>query len=182
MQNPFLIGSTTYLRPLEKTDAPTLVSWFNDSDVTRFLRWYRPMSLEQEEKFLDKLQASEMDVILGIVTGPDDRLIGTCGLHHVDTRSRNAEFGISIGDKGYWGKGHGSEATRLMVDHAFATLNLNRVWLQVFEYNERGIKTYEKAGFRLEGRCRQHTYREGRYWDELMMGILRAEWDERRRA
>jgi RimJ/RimL family protein N-acetyltransferase len=182
MQNPYLIGSTTYLRPFHKEDAISLVGWFNDAEVTRFLTWYRPMSLEQEEKFLEKLQANEMDFALGIVTRDGDRLIGTCGLRNVDTRSRHAEFGISIGEKDYWGKGHGGEATRLIVDHAFATLNLNRVWLGVVEFNERGIKAYEKAGFRVEGRLRQHTYRDGRYWDELLMGVVRADWEERRRG
>src|SRR5262249_14381254 len=150
MQTAYLIGTTTYLRPIDKSDAPALVSWFNDAEVTRFLRWYRPMSLEQEEAFLDKLQTNEMDRGLGIANSSDDRLIGTCGLHHVDARNRHAEFGISIGDKSQWGKGHGGEATRLIVDHAFATLNLNRVWLYVVDFNERAIKAYEKAGFRVE--------------------------------
>jgi RimJ/RimL family protein N-acetyltransferase len=114
------------------------------------------------------------------VTREADRLIGCLGLHEMDLRNRHAVFGISVGDKSYWGKGHGSEATRLILDHAFLTLNLNRVWLQVFEYNPRGIRCYEKIGFRHEGRLRQHVYRDGRYWDTLVMGILCSDWDAAR--
>jgi len=180
VNTPFLSGPTTYLRPLDKTDAPTLVSWFNDQEMTRFLLWYRPMNVAQEEAFLEKIQASETDLLLGIVTREADRFIGCLGLHEMDLRNRHAVFGICVGDKSYWGKGHGSEATRLILDHAFLTLNLNRVWLQVFEYNPRGIRCYEKIGFRHEGRLRQHVYREGRYWDSLVMGVVRSDWDAAR--
>ncbi len=58
-----------------------------------------------------------------------------------------------------------------MVDHAFEGLNLNRVWLTVFENNPRGVRAYEKAGFRVEGRLRQECFREGRYWDAIFMAI-----------
>ena len=80
-------------------------------------------------------------------------------------------------DKGSWGQGYGTEATRLVVQHAFATLNLNRVWLEVYEYNPRGLRAYEKVGFRKEGVKRQDNYRAGRYWDTIVMAILREEWD-----
>ncbi len=180
MKNAFLIGDKTYLRPIDKDDAPALAAWYNDQELTRFLTWYRPMNLAQEEDFIKKLQANETDVILGIATREEDRLIGCLGLHQTDLRNRHAVFGIAVGDKTYWGKGHGTEATRLLLDHAFATLNLNRVWLQVIDFNQRAIRSYEKLGFRHEGRLRQHAFREGKYWDSLVMGILRAEWEERR--
>jgi RimJ/RimL family protein N-acetyltransferase len=176
MQNPFLLGPTTYLRPVEPGDAPTLVPWLNDPEVTRYLLIYRPMSVAQEEDYLRKAQQSDTDLLLGIVAREGDRLIGMCGLHQMDLRNRHTSFGICVGDRAYWGKGHGTEATRLIVGFAFETLNLNRVWLHVFEYNERAVRTYEKVGFRHEGRFRQHHYREGRYWDCLIMSVLRDEW------
>jgi RimJ/RimL family protein N-acetyltransferase len=104
-----------------------------------------------------------------------DALIGTVGLHP-EYRCRSTRFGIVLGDKSTWDKGHGTTVTRLMVDYAFATLNMNRVWLHVYEYNPRGVHVYEKVGFRVEGRLRQETYRNGRYWDVIVMGLLREEW------
>ena len=104
-----------------------------------------------------------------------DNLIGMTGLHHIDARNRHASFGITIGDKQLWGKGHGTKATGLMIRHAFRTLNLNRLWLHVYEYNPRAIRVYEKLGFRIEGRLRQDMFRDGRYWDTLVMGVLREE-------
>ena len=177
MQNPFLIGPTVYLRPLEREDAPTLVTWMNDPEVTRFLRRRGPINRIAEEAFLRRLSESTTDVVLGIVVREADRFIGVTGLHQFETRHRHAMFGITLGDKTAWGKGYGTEATRLMVRHAFETLNLNRVWLQVYEYNPRGVHVYEKVGFKHEGRLRQDTFRDGRYWDTVVMGVLREEWE-----
>ena len=176
MQNPYLIGDKIYLRPLERDDAPTLQPWINDSDVTRTLLIYRPVNRVLEEEFVDKALRSDHDVVLGITVRETDRLIGVAGLHLIDFKNRHSGFGITIGEKGEWGKGYGSEATQLMVGYAFNTLNLNRVWLEAYEYNQRGIHIYEKVGFLKEGTLRQDHYLEGRYWNTILMGILREDW------
>jgi RimJ/RimL family protein N-acetyltransferase len=181
MQNPFLIGTKIYLRPLEREDAKQCVSWFNHPEITRTLLTYRPINLRAEEEFLDKALQSEHDLVLGIVVQGTDRLIGGTGLHQMDFKNRQAGFGITIGEKVEWGKGYGTEATDLMVQHAFETLNLNRVWLRVYEYNPRGIRVYEKVGFQKEGVLRQESYREGCYWDTIVMAILRQDWDARKK-
>jgi diamine N-acetyltransferase len=176
VQNPFLIADQVYLRPLEVADAPTIVPWFNDPELTRFMLRHQPISLQAEEEFLRRTSTNETDVVLGIVLKETDRLIGTTGLHP-EYRCRTARFGIVLGDTACHDRGIGTAVTRLMVSHAFETLNLNRVWLHVYEYNPRGIRVYEKVGFRTEGRLRQETYRDGRYWDVIAMGLLRSEWD-----
>jgi RimJ/RimL family protein N-acetyltransferase len=176
--NPFLIGTNLYLRPLERADAPLAVAWLNDPEVSRTLRGRPPLTLRAEEEFIDRVNQSEHDLTLVIVLRDGDRPIGMTGLHAIDYRNRHASFGITIGDKNAWGKGHGTEVTRLMVRHAFWTLNLNRVWLEVFEYNPGGQRVYEKVGFRREGVLRQAVYRDGRYWDTIVMAVLRQEWDD----
>jgi RimJ/RimL family protein N-acetyltransferase len=177
MKNPFLIGTKVYLRPLEREDAPLFVPWVNDTEVTRTLEAiYRPINLQTEVDFIEKIYKSEHDVVLGIAVRATDALIGVVGLHQINFKNRGAVFGIFIGEKDEWGKGYGTEATALTAGYAFATLNLNRVVLRVYEDNERGIRAYEKVGFRREGVLRQDTYREGRYWDTFVMGILREEW------
>jgi RimJ/RimL family protein N-acetyltransferase len=177
MKNPFLVGPKVYLRPLERADAPALVPWFNDPEVVRTLARYRPLNLQEEEAWLERTQGSEHDLGLGIVCRATDELIGGTGLHQMDFKNRHAAFGILIGKKENWGKGYGTEATGLLIQYAFDTLNLNRVWLHVYEFNERGIRAYEKVGFRREGVLRQDCYREGRYWNTIVMGILREEWE-----
>jgi len=178
MKNPFLIGAKSYLRPLEREDAPLFVPWVNDAEVTRTLEaFYRPINLQTEVDFIEKIYKSDHDVVLGIVVKETDALIGITGLHRMDFKNRRVVFGIFIGEKSAWGKGYGTEATALITGYAFETLNMNRVGLEVYEDNERGIKAYERVGFKREGILRQMMYREGRYWNTVIMSILREEWD-----
>jgi RimJ/RimL family protein N-acetyltransferase len=180
VQNPFLIGRSVYLRSLEKEDAPPLVRWLNDPEVNRLLLPRRPLNLAMEQEYLQHVNQSDTDLALGIVVLQTDQLIGATGFHEIDFRCRHASFGIVLGDKSAWGKGYGTEATRLLLGYAFESLNLNRVWLHVYEYNARALRVYDKLGFRREGVLRQHTYRDGRYWDTITMGILRDEWEQTR--
>jgi len=180
MKNPFLIGEKVYLRPLEREDAPLFVIWLNDSDVTRTLLVKGPLNRHMEEAFLDDVYTDEHRLILGIVDKLTNSLVGSTSLEQVDFKHRHAKFGIVIGAKNEWGKGYGTEATRLMTQHAFMTLNLNRVWLHVIADNRRGIRAYERVGFKREGLLRQEHFREGRYYDTVAMAILREEWESKK--
>jgi RimJ/RimL family protein N-acetyltransferase len=176
MKNAYLIGETVYLRPLERADAAMAQGWLLDPEVRRQIRQYNPLTLQSEEEYIAKLGQSPHDVGLVIVLRGDDRPIGLCGLHDLDVKNRSVQLGILLGVKELWGKGHGTEATRLLIRHAFDTLNLNRVWLHVYEDNARGIRAYEKAGFKKEGVLRQDNFRDGKYADTIVMAILREEW------
>lgn len=180
MKHPFLISAQIYLRPLEHEDAPRIVPWLNDPEVTRTLAMRRPVNVETEQAFIAKLYTSDQDLVLGIALTAGDELIGATGLECIDATNRHARFGIFIGKKSAWGAGHGTAATALMLQHAFETLNLHRVWLHVFEHNARAIRIYEKLGFQREGVLRQEVYRDGRYWDVITMAMLRPEWRARR--
>jgi RimJ/RimL family protein N-acetyltransferase len=105
-----------------------------------------------------------------------DRLLGTCAFSQLDGENGSALFHITIGEKDAWGKGFGSEATRLMVEHAFERLRLHRIGLSVFAFNERAIRSYRRAGFVIEGHAREAIRRDGRWWDEVEMSILDSDW------
>ena len=107
----------------------------------------------------------------------DDQMIGMVDFSGVDWTAGSAWVGIGIGDPQYWGKGYGTEAMRLLLNFGFGHLNLRRVTLNVFEYNERAIRSYEKCGFKVEGRLRKWMQRSGERYDLIYMGILRSEWE-----
>jgi ribosomal-protein-alanine N-acetyltransferase len=176
MKTPFLIGPRLYFRPLEREDAPRLAAFANDPAVRQRLLLHRPMSVGQEQAFVEELARDEHKVVLGIARHSSDELMGVTGLHGLDFRSRRAEFGLFIGECSAWGQGFGTEATRMMLDYGFGTLNLHRIWLQVFASHAAGLRVYEKAGFRQEGVQREQHFAEGRYEDGVLMGILRSEW------
>ena len=104
--------------------------------------------------------------------------IGNIGLEDINWKERRATLGIFIGESDLWDQGYGTDAIRTMLGWAFGYLNLNRVALTVYAYNERAIRCYLKSGFQHEGAMRQARYVDGQYYDELMMGILRDEFSE----
>ena len=175
-----MTGSQVSLRSLTGEDAVAFVPWVNDPEVTRTLAvGAAVMDKQAEQAWIERTNASESAVLFGIVVQETDRLIGSVGLSQIDFRHRSASLGMLIGEKSMWGKGYGTEATRLVVRHAFEELRLNRVQLQVYEYNLRGIRVYEKVGFRREGVLRQEHVYDGRFWDTVVMAILREEWEKR---
>ena len=105
----------------------------------------------------------------------DDKLIGFFSLCY-DLILSEVCVGSVIGEREFWGSGFGTEAMKLGVRYAFMELGAQRISLGLHEYNPRALKAYEKAGFRLEGRTRGDTLREGKHTDGLWMGILRDEW------
>ena len=179
MTNPYLVGETVYLRPFEPEDAEIAAAWMNSREVTRTVSRSRPWSIEQEREFL-RNAISERAMTLGIALKETDELIGGSGLMDINHLHRRAEFGTMIGLPEHWGKGIGTEVTRLMCTFGFEDLNLNRIYLRVAAANEGGITAYERAGFRREGVLRQASFRSGEPSDEYLMAILREEWSERR--
>jgi RimJ/RimL family protein N-acetyltransferase len=177
MDRAFLIGKRVYLRPLEPDDAERFARWMNDGRVTRTLMARRPITVAAEREWIERVTRDETAVTCAIVRRSDDRHIGSAGLHAIDWQARSASFGISIGVPEMWGKGYGTETTHLITGHAFRTMNLNRVWLDVHAENAGARRAYEKAGYRLEGVQRQAVFREGHYSDLLLMAILREEWE-----
>jgi len=176
MDFPFLIGERVYLRPVEMEDVDRFVRWFNDPVVRLTLSSATPLNRLREREFVERLYKDSRDVVLAVVAREGDTHIGVAGLHGMGLPNRSATFGIAIGEKAHWDKGYGTEATKLMLNYGFGTLNLHRITLWVYDFNPRGVHVYEKLGFKEEGRKRESVFRGGRYQDEILMGILESEW------
>lgn len=173
-----LYGERVRLRGIEREDIPTFVRWFNDPEVRSYLLMYEPMSKAKEERWFES-HLEKMNEFLYAIEAPVEGNwvhIGNIGLHQVDWKNRTAIFGIVLGEKSLWGQGYGTDATRTMLRFAFCELNLHRVELEVFDFNPRAVRCYEKAGFRHEGVRRQAHFRNGRYHDVHRMAVLREEF------
>lgn len=173
-----LFGEGVRLRSIEREDIPTFVRWFNDPEVRQYLLMYEPMSKAKEERWFEDYLNRKNDYLFAIEALIDDEWthIGNTGLHQIDWKNRMAVFGIVLGEKAYWGQGLGSDAARILLRFAFEELNLHRVELEVFDFNPRAIRSYEKVGFRHEGTRREAFFRNGRYQDVHLMSILQKEF------
>ena len=169
-----LEGKLATIRPMELSDVKKFVYYLNDEKIKDYLSLVFPINQFLEEEWIRKNSISHNS--LHFAVDVEGVLIGSVGLISIDWIARSAEFGIAIYDPNYWNRGIGTEVTQLMLKYAFEYLNLNRVWLQVFENNQRAIRVYEKCGFIQEGRMRQARYLKGQYLDVIIMGILADEY------
>jgi RimJ/RimL family protein N-acetyltransferase len=178
-----IYGKRVRFRAIERSDLPKYQEWLNDPEVIEGLSMYLPLSQVDEQQWFDQAMRSEpasRPLAIEIRQGEAWRLAGNIGFMNLEWNVRCAEFGIFIGDRSLWSNGYGTEAVQLLLRHGFGTLNLNRIYLRVHSTNARAIRSYEKAGFVLEGTLRQAVYHDGKYADMHVMSVLRSEWDSAR--
>ena len=165
------------LGPLADEDSEILFQWINDRDLVLHNAPFRPVDAASHRDWYDAVRARHDVAIFAIRRASDHALIGTCQLHSIDPVHRSAELQIRIGDQAECGRGYGTEAVRMLLQHAFRDLGLNRVSLRVFANNDRAVRAYAKAGFTREGVLREAAYIDGRFVDVLAMAILSREYE-----
>jgi RimJ/RimL family protein N-acetyltransferase len=184
MNRDLLRGELTRLVAQDpEADAEAMAKWSRDSEYLRLLdsEAVQPALAKQFKTEIEQRASRVSSYPFTIRALADDRPVGFIGLS-VNWPHGEAYVGIGIGDRQDWGKGYGTDAMRVLLRYAFTELNLHRVSLGVLEYNPRALRSYEKAGFVLEGRTRQDVLRDGRHWDSLWMGLLRPEWEAQQTA
>lgn len=167
-----------------ESDPETLATWSRNAGFLRLMDTdpAQPWSLARVREDMKRFESKGDMFAFHVRTLAEDKLIGFVSLSGPAWTHSTVWFGIGIGDDAYWGKGYGTDAVRLAVQYAFEELNMHRVTLNVFDYNVRAVRSYEKVGFVLEGRQREAMQRDGKRIDILYMGILREEWVATTRA
>jgi RimJ/RimL family protein N-acetyltransferase len=156
------------------------IQWQRDTEFHR-LADSEPAMLESEKKMKERFEKQSKDgftserYFFSVRTLDENKHIGFFNLV-VDLIHNEAWVGIGIGDSDFWGKGYGTDMMKVCLRYAFTELNLHRVSLGLHSYNPRALRSYEKAGFQIEGRTRKDILREGKRTDGIWMGILRDEW------
>ncbi len=181
MKHPFLIGERVYLRAVSEEDLRgNYFQWLNDYQATKYTESGRtPNTKEAMENYFHQVIRNTKNVALAVVDKETDQHIGNVKLGPINWVHRCAEFGILVGEKEYWGKGFGTEATLLLLGYAFQRLNLHKVVLGVCADHAGAIRAYERVGFREEGRLREALFIDGIYRDKVIMGVTALEFREK---
>lgn len=162
--------------PLPEDDA-IIAKWTENEDYLRLLDTdpARPLSPQRINELEKEFAKSERVFLFRIRTLEDDKLIGFTDVE-VSWSHQTAWLAIAI-DPAYWNSGYGTDAMRVILRYGFLELNLHRINLNVFDFNARARRVYEKVGFVQEGIQREALNRGGRRWDIVYYGILRSEWE-----
>lgn len=177
----FLTGPRLYLREVRPSDVnETYYRWMNDPEVTRYLesRFY-PNALEGLREYVTSKLSDRDNVFLAMVLHDGDRHIGNIKLGPIHWIHRYADIGLLIGEKDCWGKGYATEAIRLVVDYAFHALNLHKLTAGCYALNQGSVKAFERIGFVVEGVRRQRFYYGGAYIDEILLGLVNTDAEQR---
>src|SRR5947209_3457448 len=151
-----IVGKRVRLRTFKDEDLRSCLAWVNNPRVTRFLLHMRPVSVAEERAWIERAMRNDDPSLRPfVIESMDAEYLGGVTLSHIDPRNRACEVGIVIGNPDYWGRGFGAEAMVLAVRHAFEEMNLHRVSLRVYEFNDRARRSYRKIGFAEEGLLRQ---------------------------
>jgi RimJ/RimL family protein N-acetyltransferase len=169
-------------RPITLADVPTLYAFRLDDEV---MYWgsggygdaVPTLSQLEEQVRSQRATDSQRLFAIEVATESGPVLIGQVTFRGLDRISRRATIGMMIGDKRYWGQGYGTEVVRQFVRFLFTRYNLHRIDLDTFAENERAIRCYKRVGFVEEGRLRKAMWTTDGYRDQVMMGLLRADWE-----
>lgn len=180
---PRLFGERIMLREYTREDLPYMRKWVNDSEVVDNLAdiFIAPHTLETTEAFLDSVLKGKSQNSYHFVIADKDTAdyFGQIDLVNIDWKNRSAELGIVIGEGINRGKGIGTEALHLIQEFVFNRINMNRLQIKVYSYNTRAYRCYIKSGFQEEGRLRESFYRHGKYYDTIVLSILKSEYESR---
>lgn len=174
-----LRGSRVRLTALTQSDLPIVAQWHQNPEFLRLLDALPayPRTEASLAQWLEDRHKATDAFLFAIRTLDNDALIGYVELDGILWTHRVSGVSIAIGEAKHWGKGYGYEVMQLVLRFAFDELNLHRVQLTVFCYNERAIALYEKLGFQREGIHREHLQRDGRRYDMYLYGLLRSGWE-----
>ena len=168
-------GEKVCLRAYREEDIPKATSFVNDEELKKLLvtNVPFPMTLWEEEEWVKSQKSSQNGSYnFAIEDIETKKYIGGCGIQEVNWLSRVATVGIMIGDKEYWGKGYGTDAMKVLMDFIFNKMNIRKIRLSTFSFNMRARKSYEKCGFEVEGILKDEIFKDGKYYDEIIMSVF----------
>jgi ribosomal-protein-alanine N-acetyltransferase len=177
LDRPFLVGEKIYLSPLDMDHVnANYLNWINDEEVIKFLDIKFPTTLDQLENYVKAILNSQNNIFFAIMEKETNNHIGNAKIGPIDWIHRTANYGRMLGDKSSWGKGYGTESLELLLKYVFKKINLHKIWTLVVESHITSIKSNQKAGFKIEGKLKEHLFKDGKYVDAVVVSITSDEY------
>ncbi len=173
-------GKVLSLRAIEERDLDLLQKWANDPTTQSGIgEIHFPSSMDFHKSWFQKLKDDRLNQRF-VVDVPEVGIIGISSILNIDWRNRHAWHGLVLGDASHRGKGYGVDAILATMRYAFEELNLERLDGSIIEYNKISISTYcgKKVGWKEEGRRRNYFFRNGKYWDQIIVGCTKQDYLE----
>jgi RimJ/RimL family protein N-acetyltransferase len=172
----FIEGDRIELRPFKVENAEIYLVWYNDLQIRRLSRMIKPLIIEKFREGIKTTNSSNSRIKFEIWHKEDQKPIGDIGLGNIEYHDRNAEFGVVIGEKDYWGQNYATEAIGLILKYAFEEVNLHKVYATISAWNIGSERAAIKAGLNLEGTKKEDWFIDGEYVDTHIYSIFKRDW------
>lgn len=171
-------GKFVTLRAIEKEDLPQFKVWANAPEIQYLVGgWHFPTNAIDQAKWFENLSIHSLNQRFAIET-EERGLIGSATLVEINWKDRNAVEGLIVGDKEIRGKGYGTDTVMAIMRYAFEELGLHRLATTIIEYNEASLYLHtKKCGWKEEGRQKDWYFRKGRFWERIIIGVTREDYD-----
>ena len=170
-------GKITALRAIEPKDLEALKDWRNDQDFRKHFREYRELNDIDQINWLERISKNKNDFMFSIIELSTGKLIGACGLLYTDWIIRSSDFSFYIGkDRKYIDEEYAIDASQTLIEYGFKDLNLNKIWMELYEFDKRKIEFFtKKLKFKKEGTLRENCFFDGKYFDSLIISRLKSD-------
>ncbi len=170
-------GKITGLRAIEPKDLETLKDWRNDQDFRKYFREFRELNDIDQINWLEKVSKNKNDFMFSIIELSTGKLIGACGLLYTNWIIRSSDFSFYIGkDRKYIDEEYAIDASQTLIEYGFKDLNLNKIWMELYEFDNRKIEFFiKKLRFKKEGILRENCFFDGKYYDSIIISRLKSD-------
>ncbi|MHA1381287.1 MAG: GNAT family N-acetyltransferase [Candidatus Helarchaeota archaeon] len=174
-----LKGELLGLVAVEREDLKQLMNWRNNAEFRKHFREYRELSMRHQEIwFEEKVIKDPNTIMFSIRRLEDNELLGCCGFVYINWVHRHADLSLYIGwnDAYIDEEGYAEESCKLLLDYGFKEICLNKVWTEIYEFDEKKKALYDKLGFKQDGLLRQNYWYDGKWWDSRILSLLKEEY------
>ena len=173
-------GKLVGLRAVENEDLILLRDWRNISDFRKNFREVRELNMGNQEAWYNKSCVNNPNDFMYIIQRLEDDIpIGTAGLLYINWVIRSADFSFYIGEKETYidNYGYAEEAAKLLIEYGFNNLNLHKIWMELFEFDQKKISFFtKKFGFEIDGKLRDNCFEDGKFWNSIIISLLQNEF------
>jgi len=172
-------GNLVNIKAIEKSELNTMMEWRNNTDFRKYFREYREINTTMQEKwFYDKVINDNSTIMFSINRNSDSELLGVCGLCYINWIHRYADLSLYIGFDNLYidNSGYAKESCFLLFDYAFRELNLNKIWTEIYEFDDKKYNLYQELGFKKDGELRQNYFYDNKWWNSYIMSLLKSDW------
>lgn len=178
MNGPVIQGKLVRLRPPRPEDAAAMATWFEDLEVTQFLKVRFPPTEEMEKEFIDRI-GRDPNAVFWVIEH-EGRPVGGTSINQIDWKLGFGTTGTVIADKTVWGKGLGRELMQLRAAYAFTQLPLRKLKSGYLEGNTASARAQKAAGYKEIGRWHRERFVDGKWIDHVLTELLREDWERTR--